>query len=150
MNTHVMTFKTSYHSKKLVESIKNCDQFIRSIYSWPTLPRNFSATAGDKNLKLVPRLDLGYVLYVHILLVEFWEGAYSRTMLNFFDFSLQGIHSTIFELQKKIQVDNQGISLHHAGNFNRKNFKLNSVNYTHLINVFESTEISKSKRKTVV
>ncbi len=50
--------------------------------NWPTLPRNFSATAGTKNLKVVPKLVLGYVLYVDILLVEVWEGA-RRTMLKF-------------------------------------------------------------------
>jgi hypothetical protein len=37
----------------------------------PTSPRDFSATAGTKNLKLVPKLVLGIVLYMHILLVEF-------------------------------------------------------------------------------
>ncbi len=50
--------------------------------NWPTLPRNFSATAGTKNFKPVPKLVLGYVLYVHILLVEFWEGA--RRIFCFF------------------------------------------------------------------
>ncbi len=35
-----------------------------------------------------PLSVLGYVLYVHILLVEFWEGVY-RTMLKFFVFSLE-------------------------------------------------------------
>jgi hypothetical protein len=57
MNTQAMTFKTSYHSKKSVESIKSYKQFSKSIYGWekmqywPTLPRNFSATAGPKNMK---------------------------------------------------------------------------------------------------
>jgi hypothetical protein len=56
--------------------------------NWPTLLRNFSATAGTKNLEVVPKLVLGYVLYVDILLVEVWEGA-RRTMLKFFVSSLR-------------------------------------------------------------
>jgi hypothetical protein len=34
MNSHAMTFKSSYNSKKLVEPIKNFEQFSRSMYSW--------------------------------------------------------------------------------------------------------------------
>jgi hypothetical protein len=41
--------------------------------NWPTLPRNFSATVGTKNLKVVPKLALGYVLYVDILTVDTWS-----------------------------------------------------------------------------
>jgi hypothetical protein len=67
--------------------------------NWRTLPRNFSATAGDKNFKLVPKLVLGYVLYVHILLVEFWEGVY-RTMLKF-----------LFVAQKYFCADHTGFRI---------------------------------------
>jgi hypothetical protein len=34
MNTHAMTFKTSYHSKKSVEPIKSYEQFSKNIYDW--------------------------------------------------------------------------------------------------------------------
>ncbi len=34
MNTHAMTFKTSCHSKKSVETIKSYEQFSKSMYSW--------------------------------------------------------------------------------------------------------------------
>ncbi len=34
----------------------------KKMLNWPTLPRNFSATAGDKNSRLVPKLVLIHVL----------------------------------------------------------------------------------------
>jgi hypothetical protein len=79
MNTHVMTFKTSYHSKNRLSPSKVVINLVgaciagnaKNKRNWSTLPRNFSTTAGDKNLKLVTKLVLGYVLYVHILSVEF-------------------------------------------------------------------------------
>ncbi len=30
--------------------------------NWPTLPRNFSTTAGDKNLRYIPKLLLRHAL----------------------------------------------------------------------------------------
>jgi hypothetical protein len=72
MNTHAMTFKTSYHSRKSVKPIKSYGLFSRTMYSWEcekkmqnwsTLPRNFSATAVDKNSRLVPKLVLRHVLF---------------------------------------------------------------------------------------
>jgi hypothetical protein len=40
----------------------------------PTLPRDFSATAGDKNSRLVPKLVLRHALLGNIHLVQFGSG----------------------------------------------------------------------------
>jgi hypothetical protein len=37
----------------------------------PSLPRDFSATSGDKNLRLVPKLVLRHALSGNIHLVQF-------------------------------------------------------------------------------
>ncbi len=74
-----MTFKTSYHSIKSVEPIKSYSDFSKSIIAgnaknmrnWPSLPRDFSATAWTKNSRWVPKLVLRYVLSENIQLVAF-------------------------------------------------------------------------------
>ncbi len=60
----------------------------------PTSPCDFSATAGTKNLKVVPKLVLE-LLYVDILLVWFCEDA-CRTMLKFFVFSQKWFFQILF------------------------------------------------------
>jgi hypothetical protein len=56
----------------------------------PTLPRNFSATAGDKNSRLVPKLVLRHALSGNIHLVQFGSGR-ENFVLEFRGISLLNI-----------------------------------------------------------
>jgi hypothetical protein len=52
----------------------------------PTLPRDFSATAGDKNSRLVPKLVLRHALSGNIHLVQFGSGR-QNFVLDFYGIS---------------------------------------------------------------
>ncbi len=44
----------------------------KKMRNWPTLPRNFSATAGTKNLKWVPKLVKDCTLEICDMPYDFW------------------------------------------------------------------------------
>jgi hypothetical protein len=77
MNTIVITFKTSYHSKNRIKPSKVTNNLVRACIArnaknkqnGSTLLRDFSATAGDKNSRLVPKLVLRHALSGNIHLV---------------------------------------------------------------------------------
>jgi hypothetical protein len=48
--------------KNLVRPTRSIAGNAKKMLNWPTLPRNFSATAGDKNSRLVPKLVLRHAL----------------------------------------------------------------------------------------
>jgi hypothetical protein len=50
----------------------------------PSLPRNFSAIAGTKNLKLLPKLVLLHAFHDSIHLVAFWDLT-TNYVTKFFD-----------------------------------------------------------------
>jgi hypothetical protein len=63
--------------------------------NWPTSPRNFSATAGDKNSRLVPKLVLRHVLSGNIHLGGIGSGRENFVSIIFI-LSLYGKYCAIF------------------------------------------------------
>ncbi len=98
MNTHVehsLPLKQAIIRKNRLRSSKVMNNLVRACIAGnaknkqnrSTLPRDSSATAGDKNSRLVPKLLLRHALSGNIHLVQFGSGR-ENFVLDFLEFPL--------------------------------------------------------------